>query len=95
MADIFDEVYAICADRKAHPKEGSYINRLYDDPKGFDKVLEKVGEETTEVIIAAKNGSEKEIVGETSDLMFHLMVMLAEKDIPLSKVRDELERRRR
>ena len=95
MADILDEVYAIVADRKAHPKEGSYTTSLYEHRKGLDKVLEKIGEESTELIIAAKNGGEKEIVSECADLFFHAMVLLAAKDIPLDKVKDEFARRRK
>jgi len=93
--DILDEVYAVVRDRKAHPKVGSYVTSVYSDPKGLDKVLEKIGEEATEVIIAAKNGGEKEIVSESADLIFHLMIMLAARDIPLDRVREEFERRRK
>jgi phosphoribosyl-ATP pyrophosphohydrolase len=93
--DVLDEVYAVIKDRKDNPKDGSYVTSLYGDSKGLDKVLEKIGEEATEVIIAAKNGKEKEIVFESADLMFHLMVLLAAKDIPLDKVREEFARRRK
>jgi len=93
--DVLDEVYSVIVDRKNNPKEGSYVTSLYRDPKGLDKVLEKIGEESTEVIIAAKNGKEKEIVSESADLMFHLMIMLAAKGIPLDKVREEFVRRRK
>jgi phosphoribosyl-ATP pyrophosphohydrolase len=92
--DVLDEVYDVIKDRKEHPKEGSYVTSLYTDKKGIDKILEKIGEESTEVIIATKNGGEKEIVYESADLVFHLMVMLAAKDIPFQKIRDELQRRR-
>jgi len=94
-ADILDEVYTVIRDRKEHPKEGSYVASLYGDPKGLDRVLEKIGEEATEVIIAAKNGGEKEIVGECADLFFHVMVLLAAKDIPLDRIREEFERRKK
>jgi phosphoribosyl-ATP pyrophosphohydrolase len=93
--DVLDEIYSVILDRKANPKAGSYVASLFNDPKGLDKVLEKIGEEATEVIIAAKNGGEKEIVGESADLLFHLMIMLAAKDIPLEKVREEFARRRK
>ena len=92
--DVLDEVYAVIADRKAHPKEGSYTTGLYQHRKGTDKVLEKIGEESAELIIAAKNGQEEEIVHEAADLIFHTMVLLAAKDIPLAKVKEEFERRR-
>jgi phosphoribosyl-ATP pyrophosphohydrolase len=92
--DVLDEVYDVIKDRREHPKEGSYVTSLFADKKGIDKVLEKIGEESTEVIIAAKNGGKNEIVYESADLIFHLMVMLAAKDIPFQKIRDELQRRR-
>lgn len=93
--DVLDEVYAVICDRKENPKAGSYVNSLLSGPKGLDRILEKIGEETAEVIIAAKNGREREIVSESADLLFHLMIMLAAKDIPLDKVREEFERRRK
>ncbi len=95
MTDVLDEVYEVIADRKANPKEGSYMTSLYNDRKGLDKVLEKIGEESTELIIAAKNGGEKEIVCECADLFFHVMVLLAAKDIPLEKIKEEFERRKK
>jgi phosphoribosyl-ATP pyrophosphohydrolase len=93
--DVLDEVYSVICDRRNNPKPGSYVNSLLTDPKGLDRTLEKIGEEATEVIIAAKNGREKEIVSESADLIFHLMIMLAAKDIPLDKVRTEFVRRRK
>jgi phosphoribosyl-ATP pyrophosphohydrolase len=93
--DVLDEVYAVILDRKEKPRAGSYVTSLYNDPKGLDRVLEKIGEESTEVIIAAKNGGEKEIVSESADLMFHLMILLAARGIPLEKVREEFIRRRK
>ncbi|AIS58961.1 Phosphoribosyl-ATP pyrophosphatase [Listeria ivanovii subsp. londoniensis] len=76
--------------RKAQPKEGSYTNYLFD--KGLDKILKKVGEETTEVVIAAKNNNQ-ELISEISDLTYHLLVLLAEKNISLAAVEVELESR--
>ncbi|AIS61763.1 phosphoribosyl-ATP diphosphatase [Listeria ivanovii] len=76
--------------RKAQPKEGSYTNYLFD--KGLDKILKKVGEETTEVVIAAKNNNQ-ELISEISDLTYHLLVLLAEKNIPLAAVEVELKNR--
>jgi phosphoribosyl-ATP pyrophosphohydrolase len=93
--DILDEVYAVICDRRDNPKAGSYVNSLLSDPKGLDRILEKIGEEADEVIIAAKNGKETEIVCESADLIFHLMIMLAAKNIPLDKVIEEFERRRK
>jgi phosphoribosyl-ATP pyrophosphohydrolase len=93
--DMLDEVYEVILDRKNNPKKGSYVASLYNDPKGLDRVLEKIGEESTELVIAAKNGGEKEIIGESADLFFHVMILLAAKDIPLDKIREEFEKRRR
>ena len=95
MTDVLDEVYAVVADRKANPKDGSYTTYLYTHKKGIDKVLEKIGEETTELILAAKNGDEHEIVYECADLFYHAMVLLAAKDIPLQRVKEEFARRRK
>ena len=77
--------------RKADPQEGSYTCYLFD--KGLDKILKKVGEECAETIIAAKNGVPSDTVGEISDLIYHLMVMMAEQGIPLEDVLAELDRR--
>lgn len=77
--------------RKSTPREGSYTCYLFD--KGLDKILKKVGEECSETIIAAKNGRQEETVGEISDLIYHLMVMMAQQNIPLEAVLEELSRR--
>ena len=91
-AEILKEVYAVIMDRKVHPKEGSYTNYLFT--KGVDKILKKVGEETAEVIIAAKNNSKEEIRYEVSDLMYHLMVLLVERGLTLEDIYGELKGRR-
>ena len=77
-----NELYEIIKNRKAQPKEGSYTNYLFD--KGLDKILKKVGEEATEVVIAAKNEDPQELIYETADVLYHLLVLLAEKNIPVS-----------
>ena len=69
---IFQEVYGVIEDRKAHPKEGSYTNYLFD--KGIDKILKKVGEEASEIIIAALNPNPEEVKYEISDFLYHVMV---------------------
>ena len=69
---IFEDVYDVIQDRKIHPKEGSYTNYLFD--KGIDKILKKIGEEATEIVIAAKNPEKEEIKYEISDLLYHMMV---------------------
>ena len=89
--NTLEKLYQVVLDRKAHPQEGSYTCYLFD--KGLDKILKKVGEECAETIIAAKNDVPSDTVGEVSDLIYHLMVMLAEKEIPLEDVLAELERR--
>ena len=92
MSDtILQDLYQVVLGRKRDPQEGSYTCYLFD--KGLDKILKKVGEECSETIIAAKNGKQEETVGEISDLIYHLMVMMAHQDIPLDAVLAELERR--
>jgi len=91
--DHLKEVYGIVLDRKNNPQEGSYTNYLFD--KGIDKILKKVGEESAEVIIAAKNNSKDEIVYETADLLYHLSVMLADRDVCWDDVYNELSRRKK
>lgn len=88
---VLKELYQVVLDRKAHPMEGSYTCYLFE--KGLDKILKKVGEECAETIIAAKNDVTSDTVGEISDLMYHLMVMMAELEIPLEDVLSELQRR--
>lgn len=89
--DTLETLYRVVLDRKARPQEGSYTCYLFD--KGLDKILKKVGEECAETIIAAKNDVPADTVGEISDLIYHLMVMMAEKGIPLDDVLAELDRR--
>lgn len=88
---VFEEVYGIIADRKANPKEGSYTNYLFE--KGIDKILKKVGEENTEIIIAAKNPNPEEIKYEISDYLYHLMVLMAERGVTWEDVTQELSQR--
>ena len=92
MSDsVFSDLYQVILGRKAQPQEGSYTCYLFD--KGLDKILKKVGEECSETIIAAKNGKQEETVGEISDLIYHVLVMMAEQGIPLEAVMEELDRR--
>lgn len=81
----------VIAERYAERPEGSYTTYLFD--KGVDKILKKVGEETSEVIIAAKNKDNNELRSETGDLIFHLMVLLRERGLPLDDVIAEIESR--
>jgi phosphoribosyl-ATP pyrophosphohydrolase len=88
---ILDAVYQVIMERKADPTENSYTASLMR--KGLDTVLKKVGEEATELVIAGKGGKAEEIVCETADLFFHVLVLLGYHDIPPEKVFDELRRR--
>ncbi|SOC41842.1 bifunctional phosphoribosyl-AMP cyclohydrolase/phosphoribosyl-ATP diphosphatase HisIE [Salinicoccus kekensis] len=74
-----------------HPEEGSYTKYLTDE--GLDKILKKCGEEMTEIVIGAKNDDKKEIIDETSDLMYHLFVMLQHQGVSLKEVEDNLKER--
>lgn len=91
MDNTLQKLYDVILDRKANPQEGSYTCYLFE--KGLDKILKKVGEESAETIIAAKNGVQSDTVGEISDLIYHLLVMMAEENIPLTAVMEELDRR--
>lgn len=92
---IIAEIWTVISERAKNPSQESYTSRLLGDDKGIDKVLEKVGEESTEFIIAAKNGVNVRTVQEASDLIFHLLVALRAADIDLSDVMEELQRRRK
>ncbi len=89
---VFSDVMNIIMDRKKNPKEGSYTNYLFD--KGIDKILKKVGEECTEVVIAAKNPDPEEMKYEISDLLYHLMVLMAERGTTWEDITKELAERR-
>ncbi|RME73175.1 MAG: phosphoribosyl-ATP diphosphatase [Chloroflexi bacterium] len=92
MSDFLTELTQIIADRKAHPRQGSYTNKLLADPP---KAAQKVGEEATEVIVAALAQSDQRLVEEMADLLYHSLVLLATRDLSLSDVLAELERRHR
>jgi len=90
-SDIFADLEKQIADRKAHPVEKSYTNYLLD--QGIDKVLKKVGEESSEVIIASKNSDKTELLGEIDDLLYHLFVLMNQTDISLEEVRQKARER--
>jgi phosphoribosyl-ATP pyrophosphohydrolase len=92
---IIAEIWSIIEEMAKKPSQESYTSRLLTDEKGIDKVLEKVGEESIEFVIAAKNRLNDRTVEEASDLIFHLLVALRASDIDLSDVMHELERRRK
>lgn len=85
---VFEEVYGVILDRREHPKEGSYTNYLFD--KGLDKILKKLGEEATEIVIAAKNPNSEEVKYEISDFLYHMMVLMAQKGITWEEITAEL-----
>ncbi|MBR4807232.1 MAG: phosphoribosyl-ATP diphosphatase, partial [Lachnospiraceae bacterium] len=88
---VFEDVYAIIADRKVNPKEGSYTNYLFE--KGIDKILKKVGEEATEIVIAAKNPDAEEIKYEVADFLYHVMVLMVERGVTWTDITEELSKR--
>jgi phosphoribosyl-ATP pyrophosphohydrolase len=91
---VMAELWAVICERADNPSEESYTSRLLNDRKGIDKVLEKVGEESTEFILAVKNGNNERTVEETSDLLFHILVALRAAGVDLADVMKELETRR-
>ncbi|MCS4541775.1 MAG: phosphoribosyl-ATP diphosphatase [Euryarchaeota archaeon] len=92
-AEILNEVYSVILDRKLNPKPESYVCSLYK--AGEDKILEKIGEEAVELILASKTNSQDKIVFETADLIFHTLVLFGSKGIPIEAVFEELKRRRK
>ena len=89
--DILHELYETVESRRQEKREGSYTCYLFE--KGLDKILKKCGEECSEVIIAAKNGKKEDTVGELSDLLYHLTVLMVNEGIPFEEVEAELARR--
>ncbi|MGB3908572.1 MAG: phosphoribosyl-ATP diphosphatase [Methanomethylovorans sp.] len=92
---ILNEVYDVIYDRKSNPIEGSYVCSLLSHRKGINKILEKIGEETIETILAVKEKEKGQIVSESSDLIFHLLVMFAALDISLEDITQEMRQRRK
>ncbi|HOO27578.1 MAG TPA: bifunctional phosphoribosyl-AMP cyclohydrolase/phosphoribosyl-ATP diphosphatase HisIE [Lachnospiraceae bacterium] len=88
---VFENVYSVIMDKKEHPKEGSYTNYLFD--KGMDKILKKIGEEATEIVIAAKNPDKEEVKYEIADFLYHAMVLMAECDLTWTDITRELANR--
>lgn len=94
MDDILTELFAVIEERKEETPEGSYTASLLTHEKGEDAVLEKLGEETTELILAAKDGSEEELIHESADIVYHLLVLLAQQDVDVAALEAELAERR-
>ncbi len=93
MDDTLDELFAVIEDRKETLPEDSYTASLFTHDKGENAVLEKLGEETTELILAAKDDNEEEIAYEAADIVYHLLVLLSMKDMEIEDLEAELEAR--
>lgn len=93
-ADVLDELFEVIEDRKENLPEGSYTTSLFTHEKGENAVLEKIGEECTELILAAKDDNTDELAHESADIVYHLLVLLAMHDLTVSDLRTELEERR-
>ncbi|WP_123536175.1 phosphoribosyl-ATP diphosphatase [Halosimplex salinum] len=92
--DVLEELFAVIEDRKEELPEDSYTASLFTHEKGENAVLEKLGEESTELLLAAKDDDREEIAHESADIVYHLLVLLAMKDMDLDDLRDELAERR-
>ena len=93
MENIINELYEVIKDRKENRDESSYTSYLFNN--GIDKILKKLGEECTEVIISAKNNNKEEQVSEIGDLIYHLLVAMAELNISTEDIEKELNKRRK
>ena len=92
--EVLTELFEVVEARKADLPEGSYTASLFAHEKGENAVLEKLGEETTELLLAAKDNDEEELVHEAADIVYHLLVLLSMKDVELAELRTELRDRR-
>lgn len=86
-----DELYLVIKERQVKMPRNSYTTTLFKE--GSDRIIQKIGEEATEVVIAAKNGLKKEIINESADLFFHMLVLFSITNVTLDNIMDELERR--
>jgi phosphoribosyl-AMP cyclohydrolase / phosphoribosyl-ATP pyrophosphohydrolase len=93
LGSLLTQLYALIESRERERPDGSYTTYLFDH--GLDKILKKVGEESAETIIAAKNEETKPLVSEVSDLVYHLLVLLVARGISLGQIREELAQRRK
>ncbi len=89
--EIFHKLYKLIEDRRKNLPENSYVSKLFK--KGSDKIIQKVGEEAVETVIALKNKNKDEIIYETADLIFHLLVALVDSGVRVEDIQDELLRR--
>ncbi len=92
IGELMDELFELIEDRKTNPREGAYTTYLFE--KGVDKICKKMGEEATEVVIAAKNDVKGEIVYEISDLLYHTLVLMVDRGVNLDDIYKELKSRR-
>jgi len=93
LGTVLNDLYALVESRKRDRPAGSYTTYLFD--QGLDKILKKVGEESSETIIAAKNEDPEVLAREASDLLYHLIVLMVERGLTLEQIRDELVSRRK
>ncbi|CAC9458429.1 Phosphoribosyl-ATP pyrophosphatase (EC 3.6.1.31) [uncultured Gammaproteobacteria bacterium] len=91
MSDILKQLERVLEQRKHSGADESYVASLYS--KGLDAILKKIGEESAEVIMAAKDGEKEKIIYEVADLWFHTLVLLRHKDIEIAKIEEELSKR--
>ncbi|SFS64280.1 phosphoribosyl-ATP diphosphatase [Halostagnicola kamekurae] len=94
MDETLAELFAVIEDRKETLPDDSYTASLFTHEKGENAVLEKLGEESTELVLAAKDDDREEIAYEAADIVYHLLVLLSMKDMDLTELEDELEARR-
>jgi phosphoribosyl-ATP pyrophosphohydrolase/phosphoribosyl-AMP cyclohydrolase len=92
LSNVLEQLYRLVQEREHARPEKSYTTYLFNE--GLDKILKKVGEESTETIVAAKNDAIEPLVGEVSDLLYHLIVLLVARGVSLEQIRDELAKRR-
>ncbi|MGI6077085.1 MAG: phosphoribosyl-ATP diphosphatase [Fastidiosipilaceae bacterium] len=92
IGELLNELYGVIKDRQVNPLEGAYTTYLFD--KGIDKICKKIGEESTEVVIAAKNNVKDEVIYEVSDLLYHLNVLMVEQGVSWDDIYAELKKRR-
>ena len=93
LEGVLQDLYSVIEQRKEKRPDGSYTTYLFNS--GLDKILKKVGEEATETIVAAKNSDSQRLVSETSDLLYHLLVLLVERGVTLDEITRELKERRK
>ena len=91
MSNTLEKIFAIIQDRKSNPKVGSYTNQLFNE--GEDKILQKVGEEAVEVLLAAKGQGRERLISELADLTYHCLVLLAQQGLTPDDIAAELEQR--